>query len=64
MLCFRLCTGGFDTTGCAAIEVHEDKLTQDHKGTADGRFEADLRPDDFGAACEAALGGDAHPSLC
>jgi len=49
---------------CAAIKTHKDKLTQDHKGIAEGRFEADLRPGDFGAACEAALGGDAHPSLC
>ena len=48
----------------AAIKTHKDKLTQDHKGMTEGRCEADLRPADFGAACEAALGGDAHPSLC
>ncbi len=64
MLRFRLCTGVFDTTGCAAIKTHKEKPRQDHSGIAEGRFEADLRPGDFGAACEAALGGDAHPSLC
>ncbi len=49
---------------CAAIKTGKDKLRQDLKGIAEERFEADLRPGDFGAACETALGGDAHPRLC